>query len=93
MVRGIAGALLLARGKPDGMDAFEPTMEDARASFLAASPGLGWSVDLRWQDNSANETGFTLERREGEGGHPPLGPPSDAEVLHRHPARGVGAPG
>jgi len=36
VVRGIAGALLLARGKPDGMDAFEPTMEDARASFLAA---------------------------------------------------------
>ncbi len=37
MVRGIAGALLLGRGKPDGMDAFEPTMEDARASFLAAA--------------------------------------------------------
>jgi hypothetical protein len=35
-VRGIAGALLLARGKVDGIDAFEPTMEDARASFLAA---------------------------------------------------------
>lgn len=36
MVRGIAGALLLARANPDGMDAFEPTMEEARASFLAA---------------------------------------------------------
>ena len=36
MVRGIAGALLLARGKPDGMDAFEPTMDEARASFVAA---------------------------------------------------------
>jgi hypothetical protein len=35
-VRGIAGALLLARGRVDGIDAFEPTMEDARASFLAA---------------------------------------------------------
>lgn len=35
-MRGIAGALLLARGRPDGMDAFEPTMEDARVSFLAA---------------------------------------------------------
>ena len=36
MLRGIVGALLLARGRRDGMDAFEPTMEDARASFLAA---------------------------------------------------------
>lgn len=35
-MRGIAGALLLARGKVDGIDAFEPTMEDARVSFLAA---------------------------------------------------------
>ncbi len=35
-MRGIAGALMLARGKVDGIDAFEPTMEDARVSFLAA---------------------------------------------------------
>lgn len=35
-MRGIVGALLLARARPDGMDAFEPTMADARASFLAA---------------------------------------------------------
>lgn len=36
VTRGIAGALLLARGKVDGIDAFDPTMADARASFLAA---------------------------------------------------------
>ena len=35
-MRGISGALLLARGKVEGIDAFEPTMEDARVSFLAA---------------------------------------------------------
>lgn len=35
MARGIAGALLLARGKAVGAAAFAPTMEDARASFLA----------------------------------------------------------
>ena len=38
-----------------------------RASFLTATPGTGWSIDLRWQDNSTNETGFVLERREGAG--------------------------
>ena len=36
MARGIAGALLLAGGKVVGAAAFAPTMEDARASFLAA---------------------------------------------------------
>lgn len=36
MTRGIAGALLLARGRAAGAAAFAPTMEDARASFLAA---------------------------------------------------------
>lgn len=36
MTRGIAGALLLARGRAEGIAAFQPTMEDARASFLAA---------------------------------------------------------
>ncbi len=35
-MRGIAGALLLGRGRADGINAFHPTMEDARASFLAA---------------------------------------------------------
>ncbi len=38
-----------------------------RASFLTAAPGNGWSIVLNWQDNSANETGFVLERREGAG--------------------------
>jgi hypothetical protein len=36
VARGIAGALLLARGRAAGIGAFHPTMEDARASFLAA---------------------------------------------------------
>lgn len=36
-MRGIAGALMLARGRVGGIDAFEATMEDARASFLAAA--------------------------------------------------------
>ncbi len=36
MVRGIAGALLLARGRAAGINAFVPTMEEARASFIAA---------------------------------------------------------
>ncbi len=38
-----------------------------RASFLTAVRGRGWSIELAWQDNSTNETGFVLERRIGEG--------------------------
>lgn len=37
MLRGIVGALLLARGRRDGIEAFRPSLEDARASFLAAA--------------------------------------------------------
>lgn len=62
MLRGIAGALLLARGRAAGANAFAPTMEEARASFLAAalclpiflllragfpSPGAGAADPLR----------------------------------------------
>ena len=36
MARGLAGALLLARGRADGAQAFAPTAAEARASFLAA---------------------------------------------------------
>ncbi|MBW6398126.1 hypothetical protein KPL78_09730 [Roseomonas sp. HJA6] len=36
MLRGIVGALMLARGRRDGVEAFRPTLDDARASFLAA---------------------------------------------------------
>ncbi len=38
-----------------------------RASFLTAGPGSGWSIALNWKDNSTNETGFVIERREGAG--------------------------
>lgn len=37
MLRGIVGAFLLARGRREGLDAFRATLEDARASFLAAA--------------------------------------------------------
>ena len=36
MVRGIAAALLLARGRAAGAQAFAPTLAEARASFVAA---------------------------------------------------------
>jgi len=36
VVRGIAAALLLARGRAAGVLAFAPTMAEARASFVAA---------------------------------------------------------
>ncbi|WP_198371866.1 hypothetical protein [Roseomonas rosulenta] len=35
-MRGIAGALLLARGRAEGVMAFAPTLAEARASFVAA---------------------------------------------------------
>lgn len=37
MLRGIVGAVLLARGRRQGLEAFRVSMEDARASFLAAA--------------------------------------------------------
>jgi autotransporter-associated beta strand protein len=39
----------------------------SRASFLTAVPGNGWSIALAWKDNSVDETGFVIERREGAG--------------------------
>ena len=36
-MRGIAGALLLARGRVDGIDAYDPTMEDARTVTIQLS--------------------------------------------------------
>jgi len=36
VTRGLAGALLLARGRAEGAMAFAPTAEEARTSFLAA---------------------------------------------------------
>jgi hypothetical protein len=54
-VRGIAGALLLARGKVDGIDAFEPSMEDARVSFLAALLCLPIFLLLRMGGGPAGE--------------------------------------
>jgi autotransporter-associated beta strand protein len=38
-----------------------------RPSFLTAEVESGWTVTLRWQDCSANETGFELERRTNGG--------------------------
>lgn len=35
-------------------------------SNLTASPSMG-EVTLRWQDNSANETGFEIEQRQNNG--------------------------
>ena len=39
----------------------------ARASFLTAVPGNGFSAVLQWRDNAANEAGFELERSAGGG--------------------------
>lgn len=36
MLRGIVGALMLARGRREGIEAFHATLGDARTSFLAA---------------------------------------------------------
>ncbi len=52
---------------PPTLDLLVTTNVPPRASFLTATAGTGWSVDLQWQDNSTNETGFVLERREGSG--------------------------
>lgn len=40
--------MLLARGRVDGIDAYDPTMEDARVSFLAALVCLPVFLLLRW---------------------------------------------
>jgi hypothetical protein len=37
-------------------------------SNLAVTPTSGTEVSLTWQDNSANETGFAIERKTGAGG-------------------------
>jgi autotransporter-associated beta strand protein len=52
---------------PPTLELIVTTNVPPRASFLTASAGTGWSVDLQWQDTSTNETGFVLERREGGG--------------------------
>ncbi len=52
---------------PPTLELLVTTNVPPRASFLTATAGAGWSIDLHWQDNSTNETGFVLERREGSG--------------------------
>jgi autotransporter-associated beta strand protein len=52
---------------PPTLELIVTTNTPSRAAFLTASPGTGWSIDLSWQDTSASETGFLLERREGAG--------------------------
>jgi hypothetical protein len=47
LARGLAGALLLARGRAEGAKAFAPSMEEARASFLAAAVCLPLFLLLR----------------------------------------------
>jgi len=41
--------------------------EPLRPGFLTATPGAGSGFDLTWTDNSADETGFQLERRAANG--------------------------
>lgn len=43
-----------------------------RPSFLTATPGAGSNLDLQWEDNSADEIGFPLDRRAANGIFAPL---------------------
>jgi len=52
---------------PPALELIVTTNVPPRASFLRAAPGTGWSIELAWQDNATNETGFVLERRVGDG--------------------------
>lgn len=52
---------------PPTLELIVTTNIPPRASFLTAAPGNGWSVNLAWQDNATNETGFVIERRVGDG--------------------------
>lgn len=52
---------------PPTLELLVTTNIPPRAAFLAATPGNGWSVNLAWQDNATNETGFVIERRTGDG--------------------------
>ncbi|MDZ4289388.1 MAG: DNRLRE domain-containing protein, partial [Prosthecobacter sp.] len=42
-------------------------LEPLRPGFLTATPGAVSSFDLAWSDNSADETGFQIERRAANG--------------------------
>jgi len=54
-------------GITDSVEAFTPLVAPAAPAGLSAAAISGSEVQLSWTDTSANETGFELERRTGDG--------------------------
>jgi autotransporter-associated beta strand protein len=64
-----SGGALMDWASREHPDYAPPTLEldvvnpaPNRASFFTATLSIGWSVALQWRDNSADETGFEVER-------------------------------
>lgn len=66
-IRSIAGFALLTLACGGGGGGQSATVS-AAPSGLAAAPRSSTAVSLTWEDNSADETGFVLERKVGAGG-------------------------
>lgn len=82
MSRFVAAALLLSAAGVGGCSrsrARTPSAPPTNLTARACAPG---SVHLGWQDNSSNETGFEIERRDGQGAFVLVGTTTANRTVH-----------